>query len=175
MFAQNLYVDVDMFLIFLRVDFQKFISNHTKFYDDKNGYWIGLHQSAEKNWLWIDGSNDTLRYWTTEPLSESGPCAVMIPDRNVTASWDKANCSIMNKFICEVTVTVREQKVNLSELTAQNEQLISQKTILEKEADELRRERATLERMMNFIIKLENFPVEEFCRQRGECFTIWLV
>ncbi|KAF7658318.1 hypothetical protein LDENG_00014280 [Lucifuga dentata] len=86
---------------------QKFISNHTEYYYDKyHGYWIGLHQPAEKNWLWIDGSNDTLGYWITEPLGESGPCAVMIPDRNVTASWDKANCIMNNKFICESKVLV---------------------------------------------------------------------
>ncbi|KAF7656818.1 hypothetical protein LDENG_00035870 [Lucifuga dentata] len=153
--------------VLLRVDLQKFISNHIKFYDDKyHGYWIGLHQSAEKNWLWIDGSNDTLGYWITEPLSESGPCAVMIPDHDVTASWDKANCSIMNKFICEVDVRDNEERTHISELTAQNEQLISQMPILENKTEELRRERDTIERMMDFIIKFENFSVKEICPQK---------
>lgn len=44
-----------------RCDLQEFINNHTKYYYDKyHGYWIGLNET-NKNWLWVDGRNDTLR------------------------------------------------------------------------------------------------------------------
>lgn len=42
-------------------DSQEFISNHTKFYYDKaHGYWMGLQQNREEQWVWLDGRNDTL-------------------------------------------------------------------------------------------------------------------
>lgn len=52
--------------LFLRIccgcDLQEFISNHTEYYLDKyHGFWIGLSQTDDKNWVWIDGQNDTLR------------------------------------------------------------------------------------------------------------------
>ncbi|XP_073340779.1 C-type lectin domain family 4 member G-like [Pagrus major] len=79
----------------------EFISNHTKFYYDRaHGYWLGLYETADKNWLWIDGHNDTLGYWiVTDELGDRGPYALLIPERNPTASWDKAGY-MYNKFIC---------------------------------------------------------------------------
>ncbi|CAK6958933.1 natural killer cells antigen CD94-like [Scomber scombrus] len=41
---------------------QEFISNHTKSYSGiYHGYWIGLQENDEHNWLWVDGRNDTLQ------------------------------------------------------------------------------------------------------------------
>lgn len=42
-------------------DLQEFISNHTKYYYDRfHGYWLGLDKTNNKDWVWIDGRNDTL-------------------------------------------------------------------------------------------------------------------
>nr|XP_020500184.1 C-type lectin domain family 12 member B-like [Labrus bergylta] len=79
---------------------QEFISKHITFYHDKyHGFWLGLHTVDNKNWKWVDGRNDTLGYWTT--LGSSGPCGLMIPQKNLTANWDPATCDFLNKFICE--------------------------------------------------------------------------
>ncbi|XP_038566652.1 natural killer cells antigen CD94 isoform X7 [Micropterus salmoides] len=86
---------------------QEFINNHTKYYYDKyHGYWIGLNET-NKNWLWVDGRNDTLRYWIKEDLGTLGPCALMIPWKNATDSWDPADCEMNNKFICESEVLIK--------------------------------------------------------------------
>ncbi|KAF7649963.1 hypothetical protein LDENG_00133580 [Lucifuga dentata] len=81
---------------------QNFINNQTDYYFSQvHGYWIGLRLSEDNEWLWVDGSIDTLRYWTTEPLGDSGLCALMIPYLNDTACWDEAPCIKRNRFICE--------------------------------------------------------------------------
>ncbi|XP_039974254.1 C-type lectin domain family 12 member B-like isoform X2 [Xiphias gladius] len=90
---------------------QEFISNHIEYYYDKyHGYWFGLHQTADKTWLWVNGHNETLGYWTAQAaiqLGEAGPCALMIPERNPTASWNTARCKMLNRFICESEVLIR--------------------------------------------------------------------
>ncbi|XP_040899675.1 uncharacterized protein LOC121185526 [Toxotes jaculatrix] len=87
---------------------QEFLSNHTEYYYDKyHGYWLGLHQSADENWLWTDGRNDTLGYWMRETLGDIGKCALMIPRLHSTSNWDPADCKMRNKFICEREVLIR--------------------------------------------------------------------
>ncbi|XP_033968666.1 struthiocalcin-1-like isoform X4 [Trematomus bernacchii] len=87
---------------------QEFISNHTKYYyDEFHGYWLGLYTTNNKDWVWIDGRNGTLGYWIGESFGDPGRCALMIPGRNVTASWDPADCGMQNKFICESDVLVK--------------------------------------------------------------------
>ncbi|XP_071326255.1 C-type lectin domain family 9 member A isoform X2 [Trachinotus anak] len=90
---------------------QEFVVNHTKFYyDEHHGYWIGLRQiENSKDWLWVGGRNDTLGYWGEEQLADAGPCALMIPKKNPTASWDPANCKMLNKFICESDILTRSK------------------------------------------------------------------
>ncbi|XP_067456849.1 natural killer cells antigen CD94-like [Thunnus thynnus] len=85
---------------------QEFISKHIKcYYDREHGYWIGLRKNND-NWLWVDGRSDTLKYWVKENLGDRGPCALMIPERNVTANWDPASCVMRNKFICEMDMLI---------------------------------------------------------------------
>uniref|UniRef100_UPI0037E77161 natural killer cells antigen CD94-like n=1 Tax=Semicossyphus pulcher TaxID=241346 RepID=UPI0037E77161 len=85
---------------------QEFISKHIKYYlDIYHGFWLGLYESSDNNWLWVDGQNDTLGYWMT--LGSSGPCGLMIPGKNLTASWDPAQCNFRNKFICESEVLIK--------------------------------------------------------------------
>ncbi|XP_074540308.1 CD209 antigen-like protein A [Halichoeres trimaculatus] len=84
---------------------QEFISQHIKYYFDKHhGYWLGLHKSDEK-WRWVDGRNDTLGYWMT--IGSSGPCGLILPQRNLTANWDPAQCHFENKFICESEALIK--------------------------------------------------------------------
>ncbi|XP_035485743.1 C-type lectin domain family 4 member A isoform X3 [Scophthalmus maximus] len=87
---------------------QEFITNHSKFYYDMfHGYWFGLHQNAEEDWIWVDGRNDTVWYWMKEEFADSGQCAMIIPFVNPTANWDTVNCLMRNKFICESGVLIR--------------------------------------------------------------------
>ncbi|XP_054478103.1 C-type lectin domain family 12 member B-like isoform X2 [Anoplopoma fimbria] len=87
---------------------QEFISNRTKYYFDKfHGYWLGLHETKDKYWVWIDGRNDTLGYWLMENLGTPGKCGLMIPGRNLTASWDPADCPMRNRFICASDVLTK--------------------------------------------------------------------
>ncbi|XP_027141959.1 C-type lectin domain family 4 member E [Larimichthys crocea] len=88
---------------------QKFISNHSQFYYDKfHGYWIGLYKdpnesSDDQKWLWINGRIDTLKYWLQEQdIGTPGPCVMVIPKKNPSASWDTADCIMQNRFICEM-------------------------------------------------------------------------
>ncbi|XP_041649742.1 C-type lectin domain family 4 member A-like isoform X2 [Cheilinus undulatus] len=87
---------------------QEFISKHIKFYHDEfHGFWLGLYESEDKVWQWLDGRNDTLRYWMPGPLGKLGPCALIIPQRNLTANWDPAEEEFLNKFICERQTLIR--------------------------------------------------------------------
>lgn len=87
---------------------QEFISKHITYYHDKfHGFWLGLCQSEDKVWRWLDGRNDTLGYWMPTPLGTSGPCALIIPQGNLTANWDPAEVGFLNKFICERQTLIR--------------------------------------------------------------------
>lgn len=87
---------------------QEFISNHTEYYfDNFHGYWLGLYETEDNNWVWVDGRNDTLGYWLKEDFGATGQYALMIPKRNATASWDPASREMLNKFICESDVLTR--------------------------------------------------------------------
>ncbi|KAM4736473.1 uncharacterized protein FYW61_006608 [Anableps anableps] len=79
---------------------QEFVSNHTKYYfDNYHGYWLGL-QETNNRWIWVDGHEDTLGFWVKEELGETGSYTLLIPGRNPTESWDKADELFQNKFIC---------------------------------------------------------------------------
>ncbi|XP_059195844.1 killer cell lectin-like receptor subfamily F member 1 [Centropristis striata] len=87
---------------------QEFISNHTEYYyDNFHGFWLGLLETKDNIWVWVDGRNDTLGYWMMKEQGTPGPCALMIPGRDLTASWDPANCVMRNKFICEIDALIK--------------------------------------------------------------------
>ncbi|XP_030248963.1 C-type lectin domain family 4 member G-like isoform X2 [Sparus aurata] len=86
----------------------EFISNHTKYYYDwAHGYWLGLYETVDKYWRWIDGHNDTLGYWIArEKLRGDGRYVLLLPGRRLTASWNKVGF-MYNKFICESDTLTR--------------------------------------------------------------------
>ncbi|XP_058504781.1 C-type lectin domain family 17, member A-like isoform X2 [Solea solea] len=88
---------------------QEFIGLHTKEYYSKNhGYWMGLRKNAEGKWLWVDGRNVTLGYWSEDSGTDSSePCVSFIPTANITANWRTRQCLMENKFICETDVLTR--------------------------------------------------------------------
>ncbi|XP_011484077.2 C-type lectin domain family 12 member B isoform X1 [Oryzias latipes] len=78
---------------------QEFIGNNTKFYYDQyHGYWLGLHKSGS-SWMWIDGRNDTLGFWTPGSHDPLLQYALLIPENR--GSWTPARSQFLNKFICE--------------------------------------------------------------------------
>ncbi|XP_063344255.1 C-type lectin domain family 12 member B-like [Pelmatolapia mariae] len=80
---------------------QEFLSSHITYYhDDYHGYFIGLQKTAN-NWVWIDGHNDTLSYWMKDMSDSSVSYVLIIPGKNATKSWVKADNVFENKFICE--------------------------------------------------------------------------
>ncbi|XP_069031446.1 C-type lectin domain family 12 member B-like [Embiotoca jacksoni] len=86
---------------------QEFITNNTKrYHDDFHGFWFGLNKTNNNNWVWIDGRNDTLMYWIDETLGDPGPCALMIPLREPTKSWDPSDCKFLNRYICEADALI---------------------------------------------------------------------
>uniref|UniRef100_A0A8C6SQR3 C-type lectin domain-containing protein n=1 Tax=Neogobius melanostomus TaxID=47308 RepID=A0A8C6SQR3_9GOBI len=80
---------------------QEFIHGQIKYYYDQfHGYWIGLSQQ-DNRWVWVDGQTDSLGFWMKKDLGNSGPKALVIPEQNLTTSWDPAWSGMFNKFICE--------------------------------------------------------------------------
>ncbi|XP_047455190.1 C-type lectin domain family 4 member G-like [Mugil cephalus] len=85
---------------------QRFISDHTEYYYDKYlGYWIGLKES-NNTWVWVDGRNVSLEYWAAG--EEAGDqCAQLIHDKPLTENWNKNNCIMQNRFVCETETLIR--------------------------------------------------------------------
>ncbi|XP_016536427.1 low affinity immunoglobulin epsilon Fc receptor-like [Poecilia formosa] len=80
---------------------QEFVSKHVKsYFDIQWGYWLGLQQT-NNTWTWVDGHVDTLGFWMKEELKTPGPKARLMPGRNPSESWNKADSFFQNKFICE--------------------------------------------------------------------------
>ncbi|KAM9353850.1 C-type lectin domain family 4 member A-like [Symphorus nematophorus] len=88
---------------------QEFISNHAEYYhDEKHGYWIGLSKRNEmQTWMWIDGSNFTVKYWKPEAVS-SGSCVLNLPQADTLTNWNKAGCLMKNRWICEKRALIKE-------------------------------------------------------------------
>ncbi|XP_034466011.1 C-type lectin domain family 4 member G-like [Hippoglossus hippoglossus] len=104
-FCQN--TDADLVVVDSLQE-QEFINNHTKYYYDKHhGYWMGLRQNDDENWIWIDGRNETEGFWNQTKVDNDGRYAMTFPGHNATASWGPAECIMQNKFICEHEALIR--------------------------------------------------------------------
>ncbi|XP_061574519.1 C-type lectin domain family 4 member M-like [Cololabis saira] len=88
---------------------QEFINNHTEVYnDEKHGYWIGLRKkNAEQTWKWVDGSNVTVMFWTSQKPDPWELCALSKPAQRSLANWVKVSCSMRNRWICETRALIR--------------------------------------------------------------------
>uniref|UniRef100_A0A8C7YFG0 C-type lectin domain-containing protein n=1 Tax=Oryzias sinensis TaxID=183150 RepID=A0A8C7YFG0_9TELE len=83
---------------------QTFIKNTIQYYYDTwHGYWIGL-QKVNNNWIWVDGSPDTLGYWNNPERSEN--FALIIQNATLTQSWYKTINGFRNRFICEIKALI---------------------------------------------------------------------
>ncbi|XP_023140392.2 C-type lectin domain family 7 member A-like [Amphiprion ocellaris] len=89
---------------------QEFISNHTDQYndDEKRGYWIGLkYKDTMDTWMWVDGSNSTVKYWIPDQDDFRESCALNLKRVNPLESWHKTSCSTRNRWICETKALIR--------------------------------------------------------------------
>ncbi|XP_027001391.1 CD209 antigen-like protein C [Tachysurus fulvidraco] len=66
-------------------------------------YWIGLHNSEKKQWMWINNTAPTQSYWIQgQPNPDTqGSCALLnggTPDLN---NWLSNPCEVYSHFICQ--------------------------------------------------------------------------
>uniref|UniRef100_A0A2I4D902 C-type lectin domain family 12 member B n=1 Tax=Austrofundulus limnaeus TaxID=52670 RepID=A0A2I4D902_AUSLI len=88
---------------------QEFINNHTTTYSDQaHGYWIGLSsRSMTETWTWVDGSNVTVTFWTSEQPGYRTSCALTNPHVDPLTNWEKKSCDMRNRWICEGRALIR--------------------------------------------------------------------
>lgn len=71
-----------------------------------------------------------------------------------------------------VSVRMSEEKANsgakLSNLTAENQQLIKERSILQKEME-------NLNWTLGVILKFNTFPVNEYCPQKSKCCLSFVI
>ncbi|XP_072249494.1 C-type lectin domain family 12 member B-like [Leuresthes tenuis] len=66
-------------------------------------------------------------------------------------------------IIIYISVMMNEQQAHLRKVTADSERLIVEKRILENRTEELSKDRDYHNRMLEVILKFDNFPVKDFC------------
>ncbi|XP_058863057.1 low affinity immunoglobulin epsilon Fc receptor-like isoform X1 [Acipenser ruthenus] len=67
-----------------------------------NNFWIGLSdKDIEGNWIWVDGSNVTIPFWSSgEPnnANTNEDCVEVLPNQ---ATWNDISCDQLKHFVCE--------------------------------------------------------------------------
>ncbi|XP_048117603.1 uncharacterized protein LOC125306334 isoform X2 [Alosa alosa] len=77
---------------------EAFINNHTEYYYQGYGYWIGLRKIQDK-WQWVDGRDLTGGHWIR---TEGSGCVLSMPSTlDHLKSWRSDFCSGHNRWICE--------------------------------------------------------------------------
>ncbi|CAB1334370.1 unnamed protein product [Coregonus sp. 'balchen'] len=93
---------------------QEFIHNHTQYYYDKDhGYWIGLNDIAKVGqWLWVSGSHQNLTdgFWKRQT---GGDCVLTVPNNAPLDNWNAESCSMQNRWICEISISLSEHSAHL--------------------------------------------------------------
>ncbi|XP_056261952.1 C-type lectin domain family 7 member A-like [Pseudoliparis swirei] len=85
---------------------QEFINNHTNYYNDEShGYWIGL--SKMDTWTWVDGSNFPVMFWKAQQAVYRLFCGLIQPRAEPLANWNKASCTMKNRWICETRALIK--------------------------------------------------------------------
>ncbi|XP_043974282.1 uncharacterized protein LOC122831844 isoform X2 [Gambusia affinis] len=155
---------------------QEFVSRHVKsYFDIQLGYWLGLQQT-NNTWTWVDGRVDTLGFWMKEKLRTPGPKARLMPGRNPSESWNKADNFFQNKFICEHEASLRMgssedddsystlkhmgikmtgQQKSVNDLTTEKKKLVKERTMIKirkldqmsQEGEEMFRNKEELDRV----------------------------
>lgn len=74
-----------------------------------------------------------------------------------------------------VSVVMNQQAAILSNLTAENQQLMTERSVLERETEELNRTAGNLDWTLGVIMKHDNFPVSEFCPEKSKCSSLQYV
>ncbi|KAM4736474.1 CD209 antigen-like protein A [Anableps anableps] len=87
---------------------QEFINTKMeKYNDNKHGYWIGLKKDTKETWVWVDGRNITVAFWSTEEPGNKLTCGLSNPHLNHLSNWAKVSCSMKNRWICETRALIR--------------------------------------------------------------------
>lgn len=68
-----------------------------------------------------------------------------------------------------VSVVMNQQTAILSNRTAEIQQLMTERSVLERETEELSRTADNLNWTLGVIMKYDKFPVSEFCPEKSKC------
>ncbi|KAJ4931062.1 hypothetical protein JOQ06_025361 [Pogonophryne albipinna] len=76
----------------------------------------------------------------------------------------------------EISVLMTKQKSNLSVLTAENEQLITERNLLERETEKLSRVTDNLNWTLSIILRFDTFRVHDYCpdKECQPCLKDWI-
>lgn len=88
---------------------QEFINRHTQNYYEGYGYWIGMKEKTPAKYLWVDGSQLTVQYWTAQQGGHGGSCVRILPGAEPLSNWNKASCQIVNRWICEKRALIKTE------------------------------------------------------------------
>ncbi|XP_034030115.1 C-type lectin domain family 9 member A-like [Thalassophryne amazonica] len=80
-------------------------------------------------------------------------------------------------IIIYFSVVANAPNTNISDLRGENQQLMSQQTVLQHDKDELSRQIEGLNWTMEVILQFDNFPVTQYCPERtcNQCRTGWIL
>lgn len=76
--------------------------------------------------------------------------------------WLTGWCAVSSSS-STVTLMMNEQKANLSDLTAENQRLITERGTLQMQTEVLRNTTENLNRTLEHILNFNTFPVSEYC------------
>lgn len=62
-------------------------------------YWIGLSHVGTNQWMWINNTVLTVRYWGDS--SSSGECAILAAEEPAERSWQPESCRLNLQYICQ--------------------------------------------------------------------------
>lgn len=74
--------------------------------------------------------------------------------------------------LATVSVVMNKQKADISNLVAENQKLITERSVLERKTEELSRVNDSLNWTMGVILKFNTFPVNEYCPKKSKCVLL---
>ncbi|XP_010641847.1 regenerating islet-derived protein 4 [Fukomys damarensis] len=76
------------------------ISKYINGYQRCQPVWIGLHNSKDQQWQWLDGATYLYRSWSGRSSGENEHCGEMSYEKNFLA-WNKNDCNKSQHFLCK--------------------------------------------------------------------------